>query len=37
MLNAYFKARGWSSDGVPTRKKLTELELEGVAENVGAE
>ena len=35
MLNAYFKARGWSSDGVPTRQKLTELELEGVAEKVG--
>ncbi len=35
MLNAYYKARGWSKDGAPTRQILTELELKGVAEEVG--
>ena len=36
MLNAYFEARGWNSDGVPTKEKLTELGLNKVAKDVGA-
>ncbi|RLI42557.1 aldehyde ferredoxin oxidoreductase [Candidatus Bathyarchaeota archaeon] len=36
MLRAYFKARGWSSDGIPTKQKLTELGLNKIAKDVGA-
>jgi len=36
MLNAYFEARGWNSDGVPTKEKLTELGLDKVAKEIGA-
>ncbi|MDH5713680.1 MAG: aldehyde ferredoxin oxidoreductase family protein [Candidatus Bathyarchaeota archaeon] len=36
MLNAYFEARGWNSDGIPTKEKLTELGLKKVAKDVGA-
>ncbi len=36
MLGAYFEARGWSSDGIPTKQKLTELELSKIAKDVGA-
>ena len=32
MLNAYFEARGWSSEGIPTKVKLAELGIEDVAE-----
>jgi len=35
MLNAYFEARGWSSDGLPQKQKLIELGLEDVAEDLG--
>ena len=28
MLNDYYTIRGWDEDGIPTRKKLTELGLE---------
>jgi aldehyde:ferredoxin oxidoreductase len=27
MLDDYMKARGWTSDGVPTPEKLRELEI----------
>jgi aldehyde:ferredoxin oxidoreductase len=36
MLNAYFEARGWSKDGVPSRQKLTDLELKDEAKDIGA-
>jgi len=36
MLSAYYAARGWSKDGIPTKQKLTELELKTVAEGIGA-
>jgi aldehyde:ferredoxin oxidoreductase len=35
MLNAYFEARGWNSEGLIPKQKLVELELEDVAEDVG--
>ncbi len=31
MLEEYYRARGWDRDGVPTRRKLVELELEDLA------
>jgi len=34
MLNAYFEARGWNSEGLPRKQKLIELGLEDVAEGV---
>lgn len=34
MLNAYFEARGWTIDGVPTRGKLVSLGLDDVAEDL---
>jgi aldehyde:ferredoxin oxidoreductase len=36
MLNAYFEARGWSNDGIPTKRKLTELGIEDLTEDVAA-
>jgi aldehyde:ferredoxin oxidoreductase len=36
MLGAYFEARGWSNDGIPTKQKLTELGLSKIAKDVGA-
>jgi aldehyde:ferredoxin oxidoreductase len=30
MLDSYYEARGWTRDGVPTEKKLKELQLEEV-------
>jgi aldehyde:ferredoxin oxidoreductase len=36
MLDEYYEARGWELDtGVPGRKKLTELGLEYVADQLG--
>ena len=36
MLDEYYNARGWALDtGVPSRKKLTELGLEYVADQLG--
>jgi aldehyde:ferredoxin oxidoreductase len=35
MLGAYFKARGWSSTGIPTKQKLTKLGLSKIAKDVG--
>lgn len=37
MLDAYFDARGWTSDGIPTKQKLGELGLDDVAKDVGVE
>jgi len=31
MLDEYYQVRGWSQDGIPSEKKLTELELGGKA------
>jgi len=36
MLDGYFEARGWNSDGIPTKEKLIELGLNKVAKDVGA-
>lgn len=36
MLDEYYQARGWSADGIPTRVKLFELDLEDIAEETGA-
>jgi len=27
MLNEYYAARGWNEEGVPTKEKISELEL----------
>jgi aldehyde:ferredoxin oxidoreductase len=35
MLNAYFEARGWSMEGIPTKRKLLELGLEDLVEDLG--
>jgi aldehyde:ferredoxin oxidoreductase len=37
MHKAYFRERGWSSEGIPTKVKLLELGLDGIAEEIGAE
>ena len=34
---AYFKERGWSKSGIPTKSKLLELGLDKVAEEIGVE
>jgi len=31
MLDEYYELRGWNSNGIPTERKLKELDLEGVA------
>jgi len=36
MLSAYFDFRGWTSEGIPTQKKLIELGLNRVAKNIEA-
>jgi len=36
MLGAYFEARGWNSNGIPTKEKLTELGLDKVAREMRA-
>ncbi len=36
MLDDYYQARGWSWNGVPTKAKLASLDLDDVAEEVGA-
>jgi benzoyl-CoA reductase subunit BamB len=33
LLDAYYKFKGWNSDGVPTKKTLNELSLDYVAED----
>jgi aldehyde:ferredoxin oxidoreductase len=35
MLNEYYAARGWSMNGIPTKAKLTALDLLDIAEEVG--
>jgi aldehyde:ferredoxin oxidoreductase len=36
MLDEYYTARGWDPEtGIPTRKKLVELSLENIAEQLG--
>jgi len=37
MLNAYYEARGWNNEGIPTKQKLSELGLEDVAKDIGVE
>lgn len=37
MHRAYFRERGWSSEGIPTKEKLRELGLDGIAEEIGVE
>jgi aldehyde:ferredoxin oxidoreductase len=36
MLDDYYQARGWSQDGIPTKAKLTILDLPEVADQTGA-
>ncbi len=28
MLNEYYSTKGWSEDGIPTKEKLSELDLD---------
>ena len=35
LLNDYYAARGWTSGGIPTKKKLIELGLKDVATEIG--
>ena len=37
MLKAYFKERGWTEDGLLPKKKLKELGLNKIAEDIGVE
>ena len=37
MHKAYFRERGWSSEGIPTRKKLNELGLGWIADEIHKE
>jgi aldehyde:ferredoxin oxidoreductase len=34
LLSTYYKFKGWNMDGIPTRKKLEELDLGYVAEDL---
>jgi aldehyde:ferredoxin oxidoreductase len=36
MLDEYYKFRGWNEEGVPTKKKLDELNLDYIAKQIGA-
>jgi aldehyde:ferredoxin oxidoreductase len=36
MLNAYYEARGWTKDGIPTKQKLVDLNLSDIVEAIGA-
>ena len=36
MLDEYYQARGWSDNGLQTRKKLLELGLEEIAQELSA-
>ena len=36
MLDEYYQFRGWDQEGIPTRKKLEELGLSDIAEQIGA-
>ncbi len=35
LLNDYYRLRGWSEEGIPTRRRLTDLGLEAVADGLG--
>jgi aldehyde:ferredoxin oxidoreductase len=35
MLDEYYRLRGWDSNGIPTREKLTVLGLEEAARDLG--
>jgi aldehyde:ferredoxin oxidoreductase len=37
MLDEYYEARGWGKDGLQTRKKLEELELREIADELMAQ
>ena len=32
MLDDYYRVRGWSNEGIPTREKLRDLNIEEVAD-----
>ena len=34
ILDRYYKLRGWTGEGIPTRKKLRELNLQDVADTL---
>jgi aldehyde:ferredoxin oxidoreductase len=34
MLDSYYRLRGWTDDGIPTKEKLQELELGFVADEL---
>lgn len=34
LLSEYYKLRGWTEDGVPSRQKLIELDLEDIAKDI---
>jgi aldehyde:ferredoxin oxidoreductase len=36
MLDEYYQARGWSMDGIPTKAKLHELEMDDIGNEIGA-
>ena len=36
MLDAYYEARGWTKEGVPTKQKLVGLDLGDIVEVGGA-
>jgi aldehyde:ferredoxin oxidoreductase len=36
MLDEYYQARGWSIEGIPTKAKLHELELDEIGNEIGA-
>jgi aldehyde:ferredoxin oxidoreductase len=35
MLDEYYKFRGWDEEGVPTKEKLEELNLDYIAAQIG--
>jgi aldehyde:ferredoxin oxidoreductase len=35
-LDSYYRERGWTSDGIPTKAKLLELDMKKEAEEIGA-
>jgi len=35
MLDEYYRLRGWTNQGIPTKKKLYDLQLDFVADELG--